>query len=448
MPQVTTTCQKCGFAFSWFMGGAAEMPDCPQCGFNPISSQCDSGIDKLLKDLQSSDVNVRNNAAVFLGQKGEQRAIEPLLKMLEKEGSKVPVGVLGALGDLKVEKAIPMIVALMPENDRGPNPHMLGWGTRAIAQIGTEEALKVLVKNFRWILPRDLNEVVVPFIKLGDTAVLYFKEALEKYKDNWFAHNDIRKEIMWVLGRIGGSAAVELLKKHLKDKSSLVLSAAKDALLSLKWEPATEEEEILFAVAKGNTDEIKSRGQSVFKALVSVLMSDISRRSKKNIATLLEEMSWSPANDREKIEVAIAKGEIEELSELGPCAKDAMVNAMMDKSYDDRMKIPEVLVRIDAPGIYDLLLRAFKEDSLSQAAAKALGLLGDKRAVASLAEHLNSFWVDEDERCVYANALGDILDPSALGALEEASKGGSGKLEVAALSAVSKIKKAQQSGVD
>ena len=119
------------------MDAGRQMPDCPSCKYNPIADQQDSEVNKLLADLRSSDANIRNNAAVFLGQRGEKRAADPLFEIFRKERAKVPAGVLMALGDLKEERAIDLILELMPDSDLEPNAHMLGWGTKALAKIGT-----------------------------------------------------------------------------------------------------------------------------------------------------------------------------------------------------------------------------------------------------------------------------------------------------------------------
>ncbi|MBU0469810.1 MAG: HEAT repeat domain-containing protein [Candidatus Omnitrophica bacterium] len=451
MRQVNTTCQKCGFNFQWCMGEGLEVPDCPECGFNPISSQRDSGVDKLLADLNSSDANTRNNAAVFLGQKGEKRACEPLLKIFKKERANVPPGVLVALGELKEERAIGLILELIPDSDLDSNAHMLGLGTKALAKIGTKEVLEVVMKNLRYLCvpwPIEVKEAIKAFIGIGSDAVPILLDGLTYYKNAGSCSVPVRKEIIWALGEIGGEQAISAIKPFLSDNNSELAQAAKEALVLLKGKPETQEEEILFLIQHGHFDAIKTMGQDAIKPVVKLLMSAASQKAKKDIAVLLDEMDWLPSNDVEKMEYLIAKQQLDTLAAMGTCAKEVMVNAMNDDDYEGRLQIPEALIKLNDPGIFDVLLKAFKQGNcwdLSRAAAKALGLLGDKRAIEHLTKDLKTAWVDEQLGCECAHALGELSDRSSIEILEYVAnkEGQYDSLRDAALKAIEKIEKAQ-----
>ena len=207
-----------------------QIPDCPGCGYNPIRTQQDSEVDQLLTDLQSSDANIRNNAAVFLGQRGEKKAAEPLFEILRQEGAKAPVGVLMALGDLKEERAVDLLLKLMPDSDLEPNAHMLGWGTRALAKIGNEKALKGILRTLRYVHEENLREVIKSYIELGKKAVPILIEGLNRWNGKFPIHIRIRKELIWALGEIGDQRASGPLKDMLQDMDKKVVVAAKTAL--------------------------------------------------------------------------------------------------------------------------------------------------------------------------------------------------------------------------
>lgn len=449
MSQVITTCKKCGLAFKWFMEAGAEMPDCPQCGSNPIKEHRDSGVEQLLADLEGSDAGKRNNAAVFLGERGERRAIEPLLKIFREERANVPAGVLNALGDLKEERAIDLILELMPDSDLDSNAHMLGMGTKALAKIGTKRVLNTVMKNLRYLCvpwPVEVKEALKAFVEVGEDAILVLLEGLDIYRKAGSCSVPVRKEIIWALGEIGDKRLIENVKPFLSDKNSQLAQAAKDALVMLEWQPSTDDEEVLFLVEQCKIDELKAKGKNAIRPLARMLMSGISRKTKQKIANLLSEMSWEPSTIDERIAILIARGDLKELAKLGPCAKDAMVNAMMDDDYEDSLKIPEALIELNDPGIYDVILHAFKQvhcSELSLAAAKALGLLGDKRAAEHLVKDLKTSWADEELRCACANALGDMLDQSSLGVLEAvaAEEHQDERVKASAQAAIEKIKK-------
>ncbi|HBG60742.1 MAG TPA: hypothetical protein DDX37_02705 [Candidatus Omnitrophica bacterium] len=454
MSQVNTACKKCGFHFQWLMGDGKKMPDCPRCGFNAVGEQRDSGAEQLLLDLESPDQNKRNNAAVFLGERGEVRAVEPLLKIFKDEKENTPPGVLLALGDLKVEQAVGLIIGLMPDSDLDPKAHMLGLGTKTLAKIGTKEVLPTVLKNLRYLCvpwPSEVREAIKAFVAVGAEAMPLLIEGLELYKNAGSCSVVVRKEIIWALGEIGEKEAVRTIKAFLSDKNFQLAEAAKDALELLKWEPETDEDKVLYLIHQGDHPAIKAMGKDAIKPLVSMLMSGVSRKIKKDIANLLEELSWQPAGTEEKLEFLIAAGKFDKLAEIGACAKDAIVNAMMDDDFEDRLKMPEALVKIDDPGIYDVLLHAFKQVhcwELSRAAAKALGKLGDKRAIDHFIKDLKTSWIDEQLGCECANALGELSDISSIETLIAVSKkdGQYESLRDAALKAVEKIKKAH--GID
>lgn len=98
------------------------------------------------------------------------------------------------------------------------------------------------------------------------------------------------------------------------------------------------------------------------------------------------------------------------------------IGHLHDTDKQVRQAAIKALVRIGAPAV-DPLIKALKEKNpdVQTAAAKALGLIGDKRAVLPLVEMMKNSY-DVELMFEIAVALTQIGDERACGALQTASK--------------------------
>ncbi|MFO7966347.1 MAG: HEAT repeat domain-containing protein [Archaeoglobaceae archaeon] len=111
----------------------------------------------------------------------------------------------------------------------------------------------------------------------------------------------------------------------------------------------------------------------------------------------------------------------QELGELGgEKAIKVLINGLSDKNWRVRKAIINSLIKIGQPALDPLIetLETEVEVAKREYAAKALGLLGDTKAVESLIEALKD--ENENVRDKAAQALGEIKDERAIKPLEAA----------------------------
>jgi len=147
--------------------------------------------------LMHNNASERGKAALKLGEIGDVRAVEPLIKALED-------------GDRK----------------------MLWQAAWALGEIGDARAVEPLIRVLKVQFPVDqelLRESVLALVKIGAHAVEPLIIVLREDADVL-----TRSLAAQILGQIGDTRAVEPLTEALKDREEHVRKAAEEALFRLE----------------------------------------------------------------------------------------------------------------------------------------------------------------------------------------------------------------------
>ncbi len=407
-------------------------------------------VNGLIKALayQKSTI-VRKNAAYALGEIGDVRAAESLITALTDEDHEVrecSVDALGKLGDVRAVE--PLIAAL--QDSRYRNNRVACALGRLRDQRAVEPLIAVLKTGSR-LDSRDVSEALV---KHGSSAVGPLIAMLKGRKHGVAAETLVKLGTLAVdpliavlndgdarvtisaariLGEIGDSRAAEPLKRALTDSNADVRKNAAEALNKLNWKPGKDELGIWYYVELRQWDECSKYGVNAVKPLLDALQNS-------------DKLSCR----------AIAKG----LGEIGdPRAVEPLISLLTDPDVETRAVAANALNKIgwqpgnDQNGAYywiamqqwgkcmDLGAQAIEplvimlkdqNKSVRQAAAEALGKLGDVRAVKPLINAL-----DDKVKIVSItaeNALTRIGAPAIEG-LTEVIRSGSAdeKIKIAAV---------------
>jgi HEAT repeat protein len=303
-------------------------------------------------------VQYRNNklcciVAEVLGQTGDPRAIEPLMKLFEGKWAELHWCAATALAKIG-EPAFERVLELLKEEDgvlRSCAAQTLRWmgnkravgpliealkdkegyvrsdAALALGEIGDKRAIEPLIENLK---DENWNVRESAAVALGD---IRDKRAIMPLISILTDEDvEVREAAVLALGDIGGGDAVEAIIGKLKDDDHCVRSSAARALGNI-----------------GN--------QKALEPLIDILKND---------------QHWSP-----RYNAAEALGKIGDKKAVAP-----LIEALKDKGV-----------------------------SVSRHAAIALGEIGDKRALKPLVEAL------KDGNAFAAEALGDIGDKSVVQAL-------------------------------
>lgn len=155
---------------------------------------CGMTFEALIKDIKSSYVHRRVDAARELGKLGDKRAFDHLVIALGDPDHNVRDNAAFALGELGIEEAVPHLVELLRDEDEWVRK----GAVKALGMIGSKKAVKYLAV----ILERDPAFIV-------------------------------RRAAVRSLGQIADKKAVDSMKLGLYDKNVTVRDMAKKVLAML-----------------------------------------------------------------------------------------------------------------------------------------------------------------------------------------------------------------------
>ncbi len=227
-------------------------------------------------------------AAEALGDIGSERAVMPLIKLLDNDDETIRRAAANALGDIgRVEAVGPLIDLLEDESE------FVRWASvEALGRIGSEHAVEALIKvhedgNVSWSAAKALGEIgsvlaVGPLIKLlDDISVRKSAASALGELENELAvgpllrlFNDKDEDVSMVaaeaLGKIGSKIAVDPLIKSLGKGDDYMATLAAGALGAISTK--LDENELLSLAKKlhegGHTDALEKIKEATQRRLL------------------------------------------------------------------------------------------------------------------------------------------------------------------------------------
>ena len=191
-------------------------------------------VERLIRQLQDRDPNVRGNAAITLGQIGSEDEVYVLMQTLQHDqDAEVRKGAILALGSIGSEAvdAVPVLIQALKDQDR----RVRGSAAYALGRIGTPEAIKAVedaVSTLIQALKDQDTEVRANATEIlgmvGESAVPALMQALQHDQDA-----KVRKGAILALGSIGSEDVVPTLIQALNDQSVSVRGNAAKVLDSI-----------------------------------------------------------------------------------------------------------------------------------------------------------------------------------------------------------------------
>ena len=166
-------------------------------------------IPELIKNLSSTDVTVRQEAALELGRIGDPKSASALIEALADADEQVRINAILALGWMQAKEAVPALITLA----EGQDVRMKRRAVQALGQIGDTRAVKPLLAR---VADSDTYTMENAILALG---WLKAKEAVPELlaivttgdKKNWLQRKRMLAAIR-SLGNIGDSAALPALE--------------------------------------------------------------------------------------------------------------------------------------------------------------------------------------------------------------------------------------------
>jgi HEAT repeat protein len=228
-----------------------------------------------------------------LGQIGERRAVPVLVKALDGD-PRVAVAAATALGDIGDPQVAPQLMSLLT----APNDELRAAAARGLGLIEHAPAATAL----RELIQNDADEKVraeacVSLALVGDASVASeIAAALPRLRDE-------RKEVVWILGHIGGQECVPVLVECLTDRDREVRFAAAYGLAAIGGEAAvaalltrqTDEDEFA-RHAKATALLMLGRNESLGEVRASLRAGEAWRRFGAGLALMRAGTNATPAD--------------------------------------------------------------------------------------------------------------------------------------------------------
>jgi HEAT repeat protein len=203
--------------------------------FSVIFLPKDEALSRLLPLLTDKKELVRREAAYALGKVGNASAVNPLLKILQKdkvlEVRAASTVALGEIGDASVVSELVKILQRKPSIKEEFLRRSAARSIGQIAQIIQTNITKVLTpENF---LPDKFNSIEKPKYPRLVESFPIFRDAtnvliqtLQKMKES----DDVRREAAYALGEIGNALAIPVLQTNLNAKDYYLAKICAEAL--------------------------------------------------------------------------------------------------------------------------------------------------------------------------------------------------------------------------
>lgn len=193
----------------------------------------DITIKPLVKLLNGDNDLNSMHAARALGKIGSLEAVDDLIIALNDQYIDVKRAAIEALGEIRSERAVETLLKILRTNKE-----LETITIEALAQIGSEKALEPLIDELKNLKDNDakkLQDIVIALANTrNDNAINPMIEALNE------KNATEREFIISVLGGLGSEKAVNVLKDALKDQDDNVRRSAADSLGRIGGKHAVE----------------------------------------------------------------------------------------------------------------------------------------------------------------------------------------------------------------
>ncbi|HKS40776.1 MAG TPA: HEAT repeat domain-containing protein, partial [Blastocatellia bacterium] len=407
--------------------------------------------DSLIAQLTTGDVNARTRAIERLGLMGDSKAFQPLVEVLTNSKElQVRVTAAQALGTLKDRRGVDALITASgaPEKDlRLAAVNSLGLisdhtsaevlfvaakdtdqGVRdaaiqSLAAMGISvERLSTEITNPNW---QTRVAAITTFARLGDAKATPLLITALKDSDS-----RVRAESARTLGQIGDQRALDALISSLGDssadvrvESTFALGRLKDAraLAPLTTLLSDRDSRVSLAAAESLA---RMQDPRAIRVLVGSL-SEPDWRVRARAAQVLAHVSADAAV--EQAVVPLAKGitdkdpivryyAAEALIGIGAKAVLPLIEVLRSQRESDRARAARVLWRIGQPAVEPLIAIVQDRNAVPEsraAAAHALGMIADPRAIKSLTLML------KDERYFVRQEAAFALGQMGEGAIDQ-----------------------------
>ena len=329
--------------------------------------------DALLKD---SEVNVRYQAAMSLGNIGLAEAV-PALNQAMQDEEWVQFAVIEALTKLRAESSVAALInALDTSTDL-----VASMIVEALGAFGNIKAVPMLAKHLEDSSIPQRNKILQAIIKILGTKSLplFYAKDKDKFREYFLIaledeDPDVQDAAMSGLASVGGDAASEAVIRLARtldpERDSNRLSTCFDTLTQIGYSPALEQllrekddypanvaVEVLSRIGGPNVaalfmDEFWKKGRDVQRSIAGQLVNIAAAEDKDFFLRVLEEI-----NDGDIIKSA--------LYFLGGVVKDreavGRIKEFLDHPYDDVKEAAlESCIATEAPGLNDYFRERFK----------------------------------------------------------------------------------------
>ncbi len=343
----------------------------------------------LIKALDyTKDAGIRDQAIEALGELGGRAATEPLLSLLEDEGCGCEALAVTALGKIKDERAVPVIIDLIRERGAVSCSAELS----ALQDIGipaVEPLLDVLREK-----AQDAKQALL-LIKVlersGDErAIAGLRDLVSPKYSSLIIH------LADALDRLGDKLAVPPLVSALKAAPGEPWSAhVVNVLKRMGWQPGDQAEEAAVSLADRNWERLAGFGEPAVDLLIPLLRKGPAAKIFKAVETLgkigddraVEPLSALLGSRRPEIATAAARA----LGDIGSSlAVESLLQYAVDSEAQVKAEAENAMIKIGGSAVRPLLEQLNSSNPFERkAAVRILGEIGDERALQPLISALD-----------------------------------------------------------
>ena len=337
-----------------------------------------AAVERLIAALHDRHEGVRERAAEALGKIGDVRAVEPLIPALHDSHEDVRERAAEALGKIGDIRAVEALIAALDDRDE----RVCWLAAQALGRIGDVRAVEALIAA----LDRHENVCSSAAEALGRIGDARAVEPLIAALANFY--ESVRRAAAEALGRIGDVRAIEALIAALHDRHESVRRAATEALARLGWRPDRTGTGVGYWIAQDKWEECVKMGAPAIEPLAAVLR-DVNWQRRRAAAEALGRIGDTRAVEALVDTLAgdtfwgVRKAAAEALGLLGWQPDSTEAGAAYWAAEGDWDKCVDIGVDAVRP-----LGLAFQDTAASlgdmPAIAAALGRIGDSRAIEPL----------------------------------------------------------------